>query len=275
MTQADRRSLSWRWQGRGSSTTLPTAPSTGYVLTWNAAGLPEWQAPSGGGGGGAPTNASYVVIALNGTLTAERALANGTATTVADGGAGGNVTINVQFGSTGSTACVGNDSRLSDARTPTAHAASHLPGGSDALTTAAPSSQSITASVGVGSAAAFARADHVHNFTMTSLRLAGRTTAGTGTVEEITVSAPLTFSALALGFDQTAALDNVARTTVRRNTGADVGSRRRLNFIEGTNVTLTVTDDGANEEVDITIAATGGGGGGLTHPQVLARGLGA
>lgn len=30
-------------------------------------------------------------------------------------------TLSVQFGVTGSTACVGNDARLSDSRTPTAH----------------------------------------------------------------------------------------------------------------------------------------------------------
>lgn len=40
------------------------------------------------------------------------------------------------FGSTAGTFCQGNDSRLSDARTPTAHKASHATGGSDALTAA-------------------------------------------------------------------------------------------------------------------------------------------
>jgi hypothetical protein len=40
------------------------------------------------------------------------------------------------FGTTGGTLCEGNDSRLSDARTPTAHAASHASGGSDAVTLA-------------------------------------------------------------------------------------------------------------------------------------------
>lgn len=40
------------------------------------------------------------------------------------------------FGSSGGTFCVGDDSRLSDARTPTAHAASHASGGSDAVTLA-------------------------------------------------------------------------------------------------------------------------------------------
>lgn len=63
-----------------------------------------------------------------------------------------------------------------------------------------------------------------------------------------------------------ASLDSNARVTVRRNTGADVGTRRRLNFVEGANVTLTIADDPGNEEVDITIASSGGGGGGLGDP---------
>ncbi len=52
------------------------------------------------------------------------------------------------------------------------------------------------------------------------------------------------------------------RVAVRKNTGVVVGTRRRLNFIEGTDISLTVSDDGGNEEVDITITNTGGGGGG-------------
>lgn len=40
------------------------------------------------------------------------------------------------FGTAGGTICQGNDSRLSDARTPTSHAASHASGGSDAVTLA-------------------------------------------------------------------------------------------------------------------------------------------
>jgi len=47
----------------------------------------------GGGSGGAPTNAEYVVMALNGTLTNERKLTAGARVTITDGGAGGNVTI--------------------------------------------------------------------------------------------------------------------------------------------------------------------------------------
>jgi hypothetical protein len=53
--------------------------------------------------------------------------------------------------------------------------------------------------------------------------------------------------------------DAVTRVDVRKNSTGSVFSRRRLNLIEGSNVTLTVADDSGNEEVDITIAASGGG----------------
>jgi hypothetical protein len=56
-------------------------------------------------------------------------------------------------------------------------------------------------------------------------------------------------------------LDANARVAVRKNSGgSDAGLRRRLNLIEGSNVTLTIGDDGTDEEIDITIAASSGGG---------------
>lgn len=44
--------------------------------------------------------------------------------------------------------------------------------------------------------------------------------------------------------------------TLKKN-GSSVGSRRAINLIEGTNITLTVTDDAGNDEVDVTIATSG------------------
>lgn len=61
-------------------------------------------------------------------------------------------------------------------------------------------------------------------------------------------------------FAVTDLLDGVARTTARKNSGANVGSRRRLNFIEGSNTIITVADDAANEEVDVTIGQSGASG---------------
>jgi hypothetical protein len=56
--------------------------------------------------------------------------------------------------------------------------------------------------------------------------------------------------------DATAVLDATARVGIRKNGAGSTFSRRRINFIEGSGVTLTVADDSGNEEVDVTIAAS-------------------
>lgn len=43
--------------------------------------------------------------------------------------------------------------------------------------------------------------------------------------------------------------------TVSSN-GTDVGTRQKINFIEGTNVTMTVADNAGSDRVDVTINAT-------------------
>jgi hypothetical protein len=47
---------------------------------------------------------------------------------------------------------------------------------------------------------------------------------------------------------------------VRKNSTGSTFTRPRLNLIEGANVTLTVSDDAGDGEVDVTIASTGGSG---------------
>jgi hypothetical protein len=56
-------------------------------------------------------------------------------------------------------------------------------------------------------------------------------------------------------------LDANARVTVKQS-GTVVGTRRAINFIAGSNISLSISDDAVNEQVNITIASTGGGGGG-------------
>lgn len=55
--------------------------------------LDELAATGGGGGGGAPTDVQYVTLATDGDLSDERVLTAGDGVALADGGAGGNVTI--------------------------------------------------------------------------------------------------------------------------------------------------------------------------------------
>lgn len=98
-----------------------TAPANGEVLKWNGTAWAPGTDLTGTGGTGAPTNAQYFTLTADASLTDERVLAFSTGLTGTDGGAGGNYTVVVDYGTTAGTACEGNDSRLSDARTPTAH----------------------------------------------------------------------------------------------------------------------------------------------------------
>lgn len=76
-----------------SNIDAPT-PSDGYVLTWNnSSGHWEAAAAPGAGGAGAPTDASYVTLGTNATLTAERVLTAGTGLSLTDGGAGSTITV--------------------------------------------------------------------------------------------------------------------------------------------------------------------------------------
>lgn len=47
----------------------------------------------------------------------------------------------------------------------------------------------------------------------------------------------------------------------KNSTGAVTGVHPRINFIEGANVTLTLADDAVNDEIDLTIASSGGSSG--------------
>ena len=70
--------------------------------------------------------------ALDGRAPTTRTITAGTGLT-GGGDLTANRTLAVSYGTTAGTAAQGNDTRLSDARTPTSHAASHASGGADAL----------------------------------------------------------------------------------------------------------------------------------------------
>ena len=77
---------------------IPIGGATGTVLTKLSAANYDYDWQPGGGGGGAPTDAEYVVLSLNATLTDERVLVGGAGLTLTDGGAGGNATLDVGAG---------------------------------------------------------------------------------------------------------------------------------------------------------------------------------
>lgn len=74
--------------------------------------------------------------------------------------------------------------------------------------------------------------------------------------------APLTVgSTLAIA---SGTIDVVANATNQKvailSGGAAVGTRKAINLVQGSNVTLTVADDSANDRVNVTVAAAGGSG---------------
>lgn len=44
----------------------------------------------------------------------------------------------------------------------------------------------------------------------------------------------------------------------QKDGGAVVGGRRAINFVSGANMTITVADDAGNDQIDVTLAASGG-----------------
>ena len=50
--------------------------------------------------------------------------------------------------------------------------------------------------------------------------------------------------------------DDATAVSVSKNSGAVIGTRSELNFVEGTNIGLSIADDDENNEVDITISNT-------------------
>lgn len=63
---------------------------TGYVMKTDGSVV---ALAGGGGGGGAPANASYLTLATDATLTAERVLTAGAGVSFADAGAGSTLTV--------------------------------------------------------------------------------------------------------------------------------------------------------------------------------------
>lgn len=78
-------------------------------------------------------------------------------------------------------------------------------------------------------------------------------TAGTYTKVTVDAKGRVTAATTLVNADIPSVLDANARSAVRVNSAADTGTRRRLNFIPGSNATISAADASASEEVQITV----------------------
>tara|TARA_R110000824_G_scaffold10866_5_gene47619 strand:- start:12031 stop:14064 length:2034 start_codon:yes stop_codon:yes gene_type:complete len=97
----DNTSILTQWQSSGGTPVAmvnPTGAISGQHFIFGD-GTTQSTA-SAGGGEGAPTDAQYVTLALDGDLSAERVLTSSTGIHIVDGGANGNVTVSVSGSTT-------------------------------------------------------------------------------------------------------------------------------------------------------------------------------
>lgn len=149
--------------GGGTSNQVPRATDTRL----SNARTPTSHAASHGAAGTDPVTLTQAQVTnlvsdLAGKVPTTRQVSAGTGMT-GGGALSSDVTLTVNFGSGLGTVCAGDDARLSDARTPTAHAATHGSAGSDPITIAqsqvtslvsdlagkVPTTRTVTASTGL------------------------------------------------------------------------------------------------------------------------------
>jgi hypothetical protein len=153
-----------------------------------------------------------------------------------------------QLGGSDALSLTGLSGLLATAQNPVAHASTHAKSGSDPLSTGVPGTITEGDAPAEGTSNYFSRMDHKHGAPANYTPKAHKPSHVTG------------------GSDTFADSDLIsakARIDVKNN-GALVGTRRGINLIPGSYVTIVPVDDLANDDVDITISSTGGGGGSET-----------
>jgi hypothetical protein len=156
---------------------INTSTQDEWVCLDNSLGAAIWKSTTtgGGGGGGVTYGAATSLVVGGGNV-------NGVLSTVSRSD---HKHALPAFGTTAGTFAEGDDSRFSDSRTPLAHASSHLPSGSDPLTTAIAGSIQPDDAAAVGTANSFSRSDHKHSIVAAA---AGAATPGDAAAEGVATS---------------------------------------------------------------------------------------
>ena len=96
----DDTSILTQWQSAGGTPVAMVNPTGAISGQHFIFGDGTTQSTASAGGAGAPTDAQYITLALDGDLSAERVLTSSTGIHIVDGGANGNVTVSVSGSTT-------------------------------------------------------------------------------------------------------------------------------------------------------------------------------
>lgn len=220
-------------------TVASTAPSNGQALIWNS-GTAQWEP------GGVPAGTGVLTVAAGEGLSD-----SGTASDpIIDINAGVGLEIdsaddlNVIFGTTTGTACEGDDSRLADDRTPTAHATSHESGGSDPIT---------------GDLDANARVDVKHNGVSVGLRRSVNFIEGNSSIQMV-VTEDSDNEAIDVAISASSAVSGAYDANYYRNVGTIGGNTPwYMGGVQNAGATLTTLSCTASVMYAVPFFSTRGG----------------
>jgi hypothetical protein len=88
-------------------------------------------------------------------------------------------------------------------------------------------------------------------------KLLGRSSVGSGNIEPLTPDGTLAISGGNIGV----VANTVNQKVELMKGGASVATRKTINFIDGTNTTINIADDVANDRLNVTVNSTASGGG--------------
>ena len=180
----DDTSILTQWQSAGGTPVAMVNPTGAISGQHFIFGDGTTQSTASAGGAGAPTDAQYITLALDGDLSAERVLTSSTGIHIVDGGANGNVTVSVSGSTTSQLGIVQLQDSATDGTVDKAITPNAVYDIQTTLQTNINTNTTNIAATGATNAAAIAAKDNYQYWTITD----GSNTSNLQTTEDVKIT---------------------------------------------------------------------------------------